>query len=162
MLISPSPFGLRPFYPHIRETALLAVNRQIYSEALPVFYGGNTFKLAFSNETTSFLKALIPGKAKLIKKLQAFAEDPLTARKVKETVWMRSHTWIEETMRFWVDDCTGGQLRGGKTLVPLWQKTGGSEWVPGMDIQQWRVKVEGKEAWFVRMDEHGGGKSDVS
>ena len=60
----------------------------------------------------------------------------------------------------------GGRLcqrpaEGDAFLVPLLLETGGHAWVLDTYTEQWRVEVEGKEAWFVRTDEHGGNESKV-
>ena len=69
-LIHPSSVFVHPSPPYILEAALLAVNRQVRSETLGLWYSDNTFAIDGSNPAVRFLRALSDQKLRALRTLR--------------------------------------------------------------------------------------------
>lgn len=74
VLVYPGFITIRPEAPHVSEPALLAVNHQIRSEAVTVFYGENTFRINGSALITRFLRTAGEEKIRALRDVQIFCK----------------------------------------------------------------------------------------
>lgn len=108
-LVEPiDPVLLKPDAPFIVEPALLRTSKQLRSEALPIFYGANTFESPGRSAFVHFLRNFNPSKAVLLRNVHAFSpqdiadlQAELTSPEVVfEWVWCRLETGTDWPL-FW-------------------------------------------------------------
>jgi len=118
----------------LREPALLAINRQVRAEGLPLYYGVNTFALGHSTWTFSFFDKLGGDRIAMPRRLRAFSSRMLdfSGRKWKRHTRSAAVEW----QRVWGEE----MLKGEAILIPLFLGSGKEvEWVPFTRLGEWRV-----------------------
>jgi len=138
------------------EPALLATNRQIRSECLPVIYGQNTLESGYSHRTRKFLTALSADKLKMIRQLQAWDVEGLAHmtqdQRFSEQTRAAFVAGIKNDMDVWVRKHSRGNLREDALQVPL-RTLRGTKWVTATQLPNWKIVGKDGEAVFVRKDE---------
>jgi hypothetical protein len=76
MLVRKGVVEIKTVAPYVLEPALLAVNRQIRSEALTIFYGENTFQIAGSTLITKFLRTAGEEKIRALRDVKIYCMMP--------------------------------------------------------------------------------------
>jgi len=140
----------------LREPALLAVNRQIRNETLPIYYGTNIFEPRSSVTTENFLRLLGSGRIALLKSLRAFARighcsrDGATA--AAEIAWWKK--WLLQRVTQW-QQTFGEVLEAEAVHVPLLVGRDEWLWVPSSELREWVGEArDGRILW--RKGEIGG------
>ena len=138
------------------EPALLASNRQVRTECLPIFYGQNTFETNYSDRIGGFLAALSAEQMTMIRRLRAWNEKAVTS-KVRDLVnddRKREHIIrrFEMDANRWVNGVCKGYLREDAILAPL-RVSGGTLWIPVTQLRGWKIMGREGEAIFVRKAE---------
>lgn len=69
-LVKDTPITVSTSLPYLKEPALLAVNQQMRSETLPIWYSENTFQINGSSPAVKLLRSLSAEKLRLLKALR--------------------------------------------------------------------------------------------
>lgn len=93
--------------PYLKEPALLAVNRQMRSETLPVWYSENVFQINGSSPSVKFLRSLGSERLQLLKTLRISTGEQLRMDYAEERIRQLIRAFgsdglAKETIRFTV------------------------------------------------------------
>lgn len=125
------------------EPALLATSRQIREEAIPVFYGTNTFQSPYSSRTLAFLSQLGCARARTLRSLRAFSTLIVFSGGNRDT-WL--DTILRATKRLLRE--IEGYLHKDALLVPF-KEAHGIVWKRLSDIAEFEVFGQSYE-WNIR------------
>lgn len=128
--------------PYVPEPDLLATCKEIRHEALPIFYGNNTFEAFFTSQpddTISFLDSLSDDKMAMIRTIRAYelkrtGWDPrIFAVTMRAFILMRR---LETTTEHLSDIMEHGRslLRRDAIYVPIREMDGKIVWCSGDDV----------------------------
>ncbi|KAK5121489.1 hypothetical protein LTR85_005322 [Meristemomyces frigidus] len=149
-LVKDEPINVGYFEAFLREPGLLAANRQIRREGMPIFYGANTFISRQIDTATRFLAHLNDDKVKM---LQGVAILLALDYGSEELVTVRLRA-VDDAVKRWREEHSARGLREDAILVEVTTNAAkDTQWVPAAEFKSWVVMMLGdKLLLFLRND----------